>query len=509
MKKLVTPFRVGLLVIAAGAFFVTFVLFARKGGLSDSESTRVWAYFRDASGLAVRGRVQIAGIPVGEIDDISLEGTRAKVWLKIRNDVDLREDAVVTKRSESLLGDYLLDLNPGTEGAPHLESGGQIRRVVDTQGMEAVFESLSQITADIQEVTGALREVLGGERGAGSLQRIVENLVRLSDSVDATVRRNADRLDTIVGNVEAISADVRGITQGNQAEITRIIDNIEFITRDVRQVLGSVKNIVGTGEGDVKESVASLKETLKKLDGALGNIEEITRKVKEGEGAAGVLLADEAVGRELRETVQDVSRFTSRLTDLQAEIGIQSTYLAAQGNSKNVFSVRLIPKPDKYYLLELVDDPRGSVTTEVLQTNPPSEGDPVVQTRKVTKESLKVSAQFAKRWYFTTLRVGLIESTGGVGADLHFFNDALRFQVDAFNFADDELRYPRLRASLRAQPLDHLYLIAGMDDMLNAQQRDLATRRLVAGRDFFVGGGLFFTDDDLKAILTLTGIPTP
>lgn len=86
--------------------------------MSDSESTRVWAYFRDASGLAVRGRVQIAGIPVGEIDGISLEGTRAKVWLKIRNDVDLREDAVVTKRSESLLGDYLLDLNPGTEGAP-------------------------------------------------------------------------------------------------------------------------------------------------------------------------------------------------------------------------------------------------------------------------------------------------------------------------------------------------------------------------------------------------------
>jgi phospholipid/cholesterol/gamma-HCH transport system substrate-binding protein len=57
VKKLVTPFRVGLLVIAAGAFFITFVLFAKKGGLSESESLRVWAYFRDASGLAVRGRV--------------------------------------------------------------------------------------------------------------------------------------------------------------------------------------------------------------------------------------------------------------------------------------------------------------------------------------------------------------------------------------------------------------------------------------------------------------------
>ncbi|NTX06741.1 MlaD family protein [Myxococcus llanfairpwllgwyngyllgogerychwyrndrobwllllantysiliogogogochensis] len=509
MKKLVTPFRVGLLVIAAGAFFVTFVLFAREGGLSDSDSTRVWAYFRDASGLAVRGRVQIAGIRVGEIDDIILEGTRARVVLKIREDVDLREDAVVTKRSESLLGDYLLDLNPGTENAPKLENGGQIRRVIDTQGMEAIFESLSQITSDIQQVTGALREVLGGERGAGSLQRIVENLVRLSDSVDATVRRNADRLDVILANFEGVSTDVRTITQNNQADVGRIVDNIEFITRDVREVLASVKNIVGSGEGDFKESVASLKQTLTKLDSTLGNLEEITRKVKDGEGAAGVLLTDESVGREVRETVQDVARFAAKLTDLQTEVGIQSSYLAAQGRSKNVFSVRLIPKPDKYYLLELVDDPRGTVTTETVQTNPPSEGDPVIQTRKVTKESLRISAQFAKRWYFTTLRVGLIESTGGVGADLHLFDDALTLKMDAFNFAADELRYPRLRATLRAQAFDHLFVVAGMDDMLNAQQRDTATQRLIAGRDFFVGGGLFFTDDDLKAILTATGIPTP
>jgi len=171
VKKLVTPFRVGLLVIVAGASFFAFFMFARKGGLNEKESTRVWAYFRDASGLSAKSRVQIAGIPVGEINQITLEGTRAKVWLRIRKDVDLREDAVLTKRSESLLGDYLLDLNPGTEQAQPMQDNGQIRRVIDTQGMEAVFQSLSQITADIQQVTAALRDVLGGEKGAGSLQR--------------------------------------------------------------------------------------------------------------------------------------------------------------------------------------------------------------------------------------------------------------------------------------------------------------------------------------------------
>jgi phospholipid/cholesterol/gamma-HCH transport system substrate-binding protein len=131
------------------------------------------------------------------------------------------------------------------------------------------------------------------------------------------------------------------------------------------------------------------------------------------------------------------------------------------------------------------------VEVQVVQNNPPNTGQPVTQTQKVTKETFKISAQLAKRYYFTTLRFGLIESTGGVGADLHFLKDVLELKLDAFNFSAEELRYPRLRATLRAQAFDHLFVTVGMDDILNAQQRDTATNRLIAGRDFFFGGGLF------------------
>ncbi|WP_338022070.1 MlaD family protein [Archangium gephyra] len=60
----------------------------------------------------------MAGLPVGEVESIKLEGTRARVTVRIRRDIPMFEDATLAKRSESLLGDYLLDLNPGTEMAP-------------------------------------------------------------------------------------------------------------------------------------------------------------------------------------------------------------------------------------------------------------------------------------------------------------------------------------------------------------------------------------------------------
>jgi phospholipid/cholesterol/gamma-HCH transport system substrate-binding protein len=246
---------------------------------------------------------------------------------------------------------------------------------------------------------------------------------------------------------------------------------------------------------------------MNRLDQTLSNVEEVTRKVRDGEGAVGVLMSDKRLGQKLAESVEDLSELSSRITGMQAEVGLQATYLLEQGSSKNSLQLRLIPKPDKYYLLEIVDDPRGTTETQIVQSNPPGSGEPVIQKQKITRESFKISAQFAKRYYFTTLRFGLIESTGGLGADFHFFDDHLRLQLDAFNFSVEELTYPRIRASLRAQAFDRLFVTVGVDDILNGRQRDTVTRRLLAGRDFFFGGGIYFTDEDLKAVLPV--LPTP
>jgi phospholipid/cholesterol/gamma-HCH transport system substrate-binding protein len=508
VKKLVTPFRVGLLVLVAGGLLFGFLLFVRKGGLSDSESVSVHAYFRDASGLSVKSRVQIAGIAVGEVTRIELEGIRAKVYLKIRRDVGVRKNASLTKRSESLLGDYLINLSPGTESSPLLEDGDEITAVIDQQGMEAIFASLQRITGDIEQVTGALREVLGGEQGTQSLQQIVRNLVQLTATVEQTFRTNAERIDTILANVEGVSTDVRGITRQSEAEIIRSVENIEAITRDTRSILATVQGLVGDGkQGELKESVATLRQTLNHLDKTLANVEEVTTMVRNGEGTVGALLTDQRLGQRITETVEDLADFSGRLTGIQAQVGLQTTYSLEQGSAKNLLSLRLFPKPDKHYLLEIVDDPRGVTETQIVQTNPPGAGEPVVQRQKVTRDAFKISAQFAKRYYFTTLRFGIIESTGGIGADFHFLEDHLWLQVDAFNFSVEELRYPRLRAAVRANAFDRIFLTVGVDDILNSRQRDAVTGRLVAGQDFFFGGGLYFTDDDLKSLLPI--VPTP
>jgi len=503
MRKFFTPLRVGLLVVAAGVTLFLFLTFVRRGGLSAGRAMDVYALFHDATGLSKRSRVQIAGIVVGEISDIVLQGGLARVELRVRKDAALKEDAAITKRAESLLGDYMLDIYPGTPESPLLKEGGEIKKVVDTQGMEMVFNSLGKITGDIQAVTAALRETLTGEQGQASLQRVVQNAVQLSNSVDAMVRDSTARLEVILRNIEGASGDVRTITHGQEERVAQIVENVAQITRDIRDVSASIKQVIGSREEDLKGSVGSVRETLDRLDRSAANLEEITDKVKTGHGLAGKLLTDEQTGQKISESLEDLSDFVTRITRLKLEVSLHSEYLLSQGASKNTLAFRLIPKPDKYYLIEFIDDPRGSVEYQIVQRNPPDVGQAATQEQRITRNTVKISAEFAKRYYFTTLRFGIIESTGGVGADFHFLEDALTLKLDAFNFSIQELRYPRVRAALRVQAFQHIFATAGVDDIFNKQVRDTATNRLIAGRDFFVGGGIYFTDDDLKAVIPL------
>jgi phospholipid/cholesterol/gamma-HCH transport system substrate-binding protein len=366
-------------------------------------------------------------------------------------------------------------------------------------------------------VTTALRNVLGGEKGTGSMEKIIDNLIKLSDAVDKTVRESSTQLDAILRNVQEVSSDVRRITEGEGGTVRDALQNIDQITKDTRDVLASVKKVMGANEGDLKEGVASLKTTLEHLDNSLKNIEEVTQKVKEGKGPVGALVSNERLGQKVSDTVEDLSDFAGRLTSLETEVGIKSEYLVTQGQAKNTFGIRLIPKPDKYYLLEAIDDPRGSVQTIYVQNNPPNAGSPSTQKQTITSDSIKISAEFAKRYSFATLRFGIIESTGGLGLDLtaplKFFyyskwiEDALVLKIDAFNFSVTSLTYPRLRAALRFTPYEHVFVTVGMDDILNTPTRDVLTNRLLSGRDFFLGAGIYFTDSDLKSLLPVTGIP--
>jgi phospholipid/cholesterol/gamma-HCH transport system substrate-binding protein len=84
MQNAARSLKVGALLVAAAVGGVALYrgLFQSQGR---GDTYRVHAIFNDATGLVPRSRVLTAGIPVGEIERIRLEGGMARVNVRIRS----------------------------------------------------------------------------------------------------------------------------------------------------------------------------------------------------------------------------------------------------------------------------------------------------------------------------------------------------------------------------------------------------------------------------------------
>lgn len=73
------------------------------------------AQFESVTGLKEGANVEMAGVPIGKVDAISLDLERqtARVRLKIQGDVVVTDDAIASVKTTGLIGDKYIKLSPG------------------------------------------------------------------------------------------------------------------------------------------------------------------------------------------------------------------------------------------------------------------------------------------------------------------------------------------------------------------------------------------------------------
>jgi phospholipid/cholesterol/gamma-HCH transport system substrate-binding protein len=81
--------------------------------LFGSSGYSVTADFPAVGGLKAGATVEIAGVPVGRVDRISLADYQARLHLRIRPDVKLADDSIVSIKTRGLIGEKFVQINPG------------------------------------------------------------------------------------------------------------------------------------------------------------------------------------------------------------------------------------------------------------------------------------------------------------------------------------------------------------------------------------------------------------
>jgi phospholipid/cholesterol/gamma-HCH transport system substrate-binding protein len=486
MAKLTQAAKVGIFVILSGgaAYLIYRTVSKEIGG---GGGYTVHAYIKDATGLASHSRVTIAGIPVATLDSIKLENGMARVDIKVSGDVALYENATAGKKTASLLGEAVMVLTPGTDNYRRLKDGDEIHVIVEQATTDQIIDEVKEIADSIKQVAQQLARSIGTEKGGRNIEAILQNLADATDGLNKTIKENREYIRETLKSVASITTNA-------DPQVARILENIRVVTEDVKQLLAAQGGPGGAPSGEIRETIERLNRASKSLESAMGHIDNIVARTDKGEGTIGRLTKDEQLVNEVQGVAEGINEYVGNISRLQTVVGLRSDYNFLANTIKSYVELRLQPREDKYYVIELINDPRGKTSfsqVDVDTTNPnePAHYRTITTT---TTDAFRFSLQFARRLGPFTGRFGIKESTGGVGLDIHLLQDRFEIKNDLFGFGEEI--QPRYRVYIGYEFIKRLWLLGGVDHVFLGNRRD-----------YFLGLQLRFTDEDLKTILPFAG----
>jgi phospholipid/cholesterol/gamma-HCH transport system substrate-binding protein len=100
---------------------------------------QVSASFDNISGLKTGAAVEVAGVEVGRVENITVTpDNRAKLQLSVNPDIILKEDAIASIRTKGIIGDKYIKLSPGYADKT-IPAGGKIRDTESAMEWEEII----------------------------------------------------------------------------------------------------------------------------------------------------------------------------------------------------------------------------------------------------------------------------------------------------------------------------------------------------------------------------------
>jgi phospholipid/cholesterol/gamma-HCH transport system substrate-binding protein len=204
--KVSTEAKVGILVLVG--IILLFYMSFRVSRLERLKGVTYTALFPSVSGLVVNANVEVAGVPVGRVEQIGLEKGMAKVSMKI-GQAQLHQDAEAAVKTHGVLGDKYIEVKPGSPDTPLLPPGAAITNVRSAPDMDQLFTSLESAARGMADLGKSLEQAIGGAQGRNAIKEVVANLQVASAGLKEMVQENKGKVNDIVTNLDDVSIKVK------------------------------------------------------------------------------------------------------------------------------------------------------------------------------------------------------------------------------------------------------------------------------------------------------------
>jgi phospholipid/cholesterol/gamma-HCH transport system substrate-binding protein len=228
------------------------------------------AAFSEAGGLKVGDEVQVAGVRVGKVKSIELDGGHVAVGFSVKRATRLGRDTGAAVKTKTLLGKKYLALTPAGPGELASDSTIPLTRTVASYdvidafselttttekidvpqlsasldvlatefadsppAVKASLEGLTRLSRTISSRDGQLRELLAHANAvSGTLadrSDQVATLITDSDLLLAELQRRREAIHTLLTSTSALAEEVTGLVRDNRAQLAPALAQLRTV----------------------------------------------------------------------------------------------------------------------------------------------------------------------------------------------------------------------------------------------------------------------------------------
>jgi phospholipid/cholesterol/gamma-HCH transport system substrate-binding protein len=145
MKREILETTTGMLVLIILVFLVYYSINLGNVNLLGDDHYQIYAEFSSVSGLNNGVPVDIAGVDVGKVEEITFEpkSEMARVRMEIKDGVKIQDDDVASIRTQGIIGDKFVSISSG-ESSKFIPPGGMIKNTKPPIDFEQLISQFVQ-----------------------------------------------------------------------------------------------------------------------------------------------------------------------------------------------------------------------------------------------------------------------------------------------------------------------------------------------------------------------------
>jgi phospholipid/cholesterol/gamma-HCH transport system substrate-binding protein len=232
-----------------------------------------YAEFTDAGGLKSNDPVRIAGVNVGSVSDIELDGSRVKVSFAVK-DKDLGSLTRASIKTQTLLGSRYLNVEPAGPGELD-DSTIPIERTQAPYSITDAINDLTTITSGINKPQLGQALDAFSSAFAGTPQEVtptLDGIARISD----TISKRNDELQDLLKNANGttqVLADRSAQFVTLVKDANSLLQALEARRDEIRQLFGKAREVFIQVRGLIQDNEAQIGPVLDQTNAVLANLQ--------------------------------------------------------------------------------------------------------------------------------------------------------------------------------------------------------------------------------------------